>query len=84
MYFGWATMVQRMGAMEVTEAVCPRCKSTRTSRQKRVGVVQLLLSKLGYFPWECGGCRLVFTAKNRGKVKRKRRSEGEIHLPPVG
>lgn len=68
----------------MTDALCPRCKGLRTSRQKRVGLVQLLLSKMGYFPWECGGCRKVFLARMRGPLKRKRRSEGEVHLPPVG
>ena len=68
----------------MTEVICPKCKSERTSRQKRLGLMQLLMSKLGYFPWECGGCRTTFTAKHRGRLKRRRRAEGEVHLPPVG
>ena len=70
--------------MEMEEATCPRCGSQRTSRQKRVGLLQGVMGNFGFFPWECGACRKSFMAKSRGKLKRRRRAEGEIHVPPVG
>ncbi len=60
---------------------CTTCGSSRTIRVKRKGLIQAFVwTRLGYFPWECTGCRNVFLIKNRGKVKR-RTSTGEIHLP---
>ncbi len=43
-----------------------------------------ILYRFGLYPWECSGCRKVFMFKNRGKLKRRRRSTGEVHLPPTG
>jgi hypothetical protein len=63
---------------------CPKCKSGRTARVKRTGLLQILvLPRFGIFPWECSSCRKIFTFKNRGKLKRRRRTTGEVHLPPV-
>lgn len=67
------------------EMVCPKCGSKRTTRIKRIGLMQTYVwPLLERFPWECGGCRTTFLAKSRGKLKRKRGHEGEAHLPPVG
>jgi hypothetical protein len=69
----------------VTPPPCPQCGSLRTARIKRVGLLQnFVLYRFGLYPWECSGCRKVFMFKNRGKLKRKRRSTGEVHLPPTG
>ena len=63
---------------------CPRCGTPRATRVKRQGILQrLILHRFGMFPWECTGCRCVFMFKDRGKIKRRRRSSGEVHLPPV-
>jgi len=68
-----------------TPPLCPKCGSARTARIKRIGVLQtVVLHHFGIYPWECSGCRKVFLFKNRGRLKRKRRSTGEVHLPPVG
>ena len=64
--------------------VCPKCGSARTARVKRMGLIQILvLPRFGLYPWECSGCRKVFTIRNRGKLKRRRRTTGEVHLPPI-
>ncbi len=69
----------------MTEPICPKCKSHSASRVKRLGFLQSsVLSHFGYYPWECGGCRAIFMFKKRGKLKRRRREEGEPHLPPIG
>ena len=63
---------------------CPKCGSGKTERVKRAGFFQrVVLSRFGIYPWECNGCRKIFTARNRGKLKRRRRSTGEVHLPPI-
>jgi hypothetical protein len=45
---------------------------------------KFVLHRFGMYPWECSGCRKIFLFKSRGKLKRKRRSTGEVHLPPTG
>jgi hypothetical protein len=68
----------------VSAPACPSCGGERTARVKREGLMQsLVLHHFGLFPWECSGCRRTFLFKNRGKLKRRRRSEGEAHLPPM-
>ncbi len=68
-----------------TPPLCPRCGSSRTARTKRQGLLQkFVLHRFGMYPWECSGCRKIFLFKSRGKLKRKRRSTGEVHLPPTG
>ncbi len=63
---------------------CPKCGSARTGRIKRVGVLQTyVFHRFGKFPWECSSCRNQFLANNRGRLKRKRRTTGEVHLPPI-
>ncbi len=65
--------------------LCPKCGNVRTRRMKRRGFVETRLYPLvGWYPWECTGCRMVFRSSYRGPTKRKRRREGEVHLPPVG
>ena len=57
---------------------CPTCGTSRTIRVKRKGLLQAILwTRLGYFPWECCGCRKVFLDKNRGKEQRRRRTAKE-------
>ena len=64
--------------------ICPRCHSHRTSRVKRKGFIQtVVLPYIDRYPWECSSCRSVFTFKSRGEIKRRRRSTGEVHMPPV-
>ncbi len=68
-----------------TPPLCPKCSSARTARTKRKSLLQrFVLHRMGLYPWECSGCRTVFMFKNRGKLKRRRRTTGEVHLPPVG
>jgi hypothetical protein len=67
-----------------TPPLCPKCGSLRASRVKRTGVLQkFVLHYFGLYPWECSGCRTLFLFRNRGQVKRKRRTTGEVHIPPV-
>ncbi len=69
---------------QVIAPECPRCKSKRTARVKRTGLLQrFVYHRFGYFPWECSNCRNVFLFKSRGKLKRRRRTTGEVHVPPV-
>ncbi len=52
--------------------MCPKCHSRRTSRVKRYGFLQtVVLPYLERYPWECSGCRSVFTFKSRGRAKRR-------------
>lgn len=63
---------------------CPRCESRRTARVKRIGFLQtFVLPRLRRYPWECAGCRSVFTFKSRGQLKRRRRATGEVHIATV-
>ncbi len=63
---------------------CPRCAGKRTARTKRKGLMQvLILNRLGKYPWACSDCGHAFLFKSRGKLKRRRRTTGEVHLPPV-
>jgi DNA-directed RNA polymerase subunit RPC12/RpoP len=63
---------------------CPRCQSKRTARVKRTGLLQrFVYYRFGLYPWECSNCRNNFLFKSRGKLKRRRRTTGEVHLPPV-
>jgi hypothetical protein len=73
-----------MSDTPTTPPLCPKCNSARTARVKRTSLMQrFVLHRFGLFPWECSGCRTVFMFKNRGKLKRRRRTTGEVHLPPV-
>jgi len=68
----------------ITPPGCPRCKSTRIARVKRSGLLQrFVFHRFGLYPWECSNCRKNFLLKNRGKLKQRRRTTGEVHIPPV-
>lgn len=43
-----------------------------------------VLSLLGLYPWSCQGCENQFNLRDRGPLRRKRRDEGERHLPTIG
>ena len=61
---------------------CTSCGYIRTIRVRRKGLLQAFLwARLGYFPWECTGCRKVFLDKNRGKAQRRRRMATEASMP---
>ena len=61
---------------------CTSCGFVRTIRVRRKGLVQAVVwTRLGYFPWECCGCRKVFLNKNRGKEQRRRRTTVEVSVP---
>ena len=63
---------------------CPTCGSARTVRVKRKGILQkLVLHRFGVYPWECTGCRKVFTVQNRGHLRRQLRANhrGVVKLP---
>ena len=64
--------------------ICPKCASTQTARLKRQGFLQrLIYPYFRLYPWKCSTCQTLFMLKNRGKLKRRRRTTGEVHLPPV-
>lgn len=64
---------------------CPRCGNTRTARVRRDGFLQrFVFLRFDMYPWECSTCRKNFLSKNRGKLKRRRRTTGEVHTPPPG
>jgi len=45
---------------------CPVCGCTHLRRVPRTGFSQKkILSKLGYYPWECGKCKEPFLIKKR-------------------
>lgn len=50
---------------------CPKCgfRAIRITRKSSYLQAKLLPS-LGYYPWECAGCRSVFMAKSRGPRKK--------------
>lgn len=52
--------------MSAVKPQCPHCESIELRRQARTGFLQRqLLSRLGYFPWECGQCRQIYLLKLR-------------------
>ena len=47
---------------------CPHCEAIELRRNGRSGFWQRqILSRLGYFPWECGQCRVVYMLKLRSR-----------------
>ena len=58
--------------------LCPKCHSRRTARVKRTGFFQtVVLPYFDLYPWECTGCRSVFTFKSRGRLKSRKQSSSE-------
>jgi hypothetical protein len=56
--------------------VCPACGTQTLRRTARDGFMQrIIYSSFGYFPWKCSKCKIVELIKNRGKRRRRRRSE---------
>ena len=67
---------------ETTIPACPKCGTQRAARVKRNGFLQnVVLPRLDRYPWECAACRSVFTVKNRGKARVRRRSAGQDGQP---
>ena len=53
--------------------ICPKCHSRRTARVKRTGFFQtVVLPYFDRYPWECTGCRSVFSFKSRGRLKSRK------------
>lgn len=52
--------------MQTNTPRCPKCEAIELRRQGRHGFWQRqILSRLNYFPWECGQCRQVYILKLR-------------------
>jgi ribosomal protein L37AE/L43A len=52
--------------MNAAKPQCPHCEAMELRRHARSGFWQKqVLSRLGYFPWECGQCRQIFMCKLR-------------------
>ena len=50
--------------------ICPKCKSKRSSRIKRAGLLQrYLLQLFGYFPWRCNACGTRYIVRSRGSSR---------------
>ncbi len=63
---------------ETKTPACPKCGTQRAARVKRNGFLQnVVLPRLDRYPWECAACRSIFTVKNRGKARVRRRSISE-------
>ena len=59
--------------------VCPKCSERDVLRRlPRIGILQQkIFTLLGYYPWECSGCRKHFLLKTRdsaGKAPQPRLS----------
>jgi hypothetical protein len=62
----------------MTPPRCKKCGSERTTRTERKGFFQeVIMTKLGRFPWECNACWKVFYSSQRGKRTRKREFTAE-------
>ncbi|HEY3628107.1 MAG TPA: hypothetical protein VGL00_17595, partial [Terracidiphilus sp.] len=57
--------------------ICPKCKRSAMRRVGRHGFLEKKIFPLfGFYPWECGSCRIVKLFKNRGSRRtRTRRTE---------
>ena len=55
--------------------VCPVCERPAMGRIPRYGFLQTKVFPLfGYYPWECGVCRVVRLLKDRGASRSRRES----------
>lgn len=69
---------------DLATPLCPKCHSRRTARVKRTGFFQtVVLPYLDLYPWECTGCRSVFTFKSRGRLKHRQASSTELPSAPL-
>ena len=60
---------------------CPGCKHIELRRYRRKGLLQeKILSRLGFYPWECVQCRRVFLFQQRSPA-RHRDAPGALHQP---
>ena len=49
-----------------SQPICPHCENIELRRQGRVGLWQrVVLSRFGFYPWECGLCRRIFMLRQR-------------------
>jgi ribosomal protein L37AE/L43A len=63
---------------------CPHCHEIPLRRDARQGFWQVqVLTRLGYYPWECGQCRQVFHLRQRA-VCYHRSSRSGAQRQPVG
>lgn len=61
---------------------CPKCGAARSTRVRRNGFIQnVVLPRLDRYPWECAACRSIFTSKNRGAARTRRRPVAETSAP---
>lgn len=57
---------------------CPMCGSSYLRRVPRIGFYQrVVLSFLGYYPWECGECKESFRLRKRYGQRRISVSDGQ-------
>jgi len=66
--------------------ICKKCGSERTTRKERKGFFQeVILLKLGLFPWECNACWKPFYSSERGKkTRRNSRREASASMDTQG
>ena len=70
------------GPERMTAPRCKKCGSERTNRTERKGFFQqVLMTKLGRFPWECRSCWKIFYSMERGKRTRRRATPAESATP---
>jgi hypothetical protein len=56
---------------------CPHCEGIELRRNGRAGFWQRqIMSRLGYFPWECGQCRLIYMLQRRSIGYRPNTGQG--------
>ena len=68
---------------DASTPACPKCGAARSSRVKRNGFLQnVVLPKLDRYPWECAACRSIFSSKNRGASRIRRRTLSEQPAEP--
>jgi len=61
--------------------VCPKCSEKDILRRMpRVGILEeKVLTLMGYYPWECSGCRKRFMLKTRdGSGKAPRSAQPQL------
>src|SRR5579875_3040658 len=72
----WTNEPRRI-EMDGARPQCPTCDGIELRRQGRVGFWQRrILSRFGYFPWECGQCREIYMLKQRALGYRQHSHDG--------